>query len=142
MKKTGIWLLLALLLAGGLYLGRHKVKRDLHNWMVQGFSVAANGGCTYTAACGDLLYYDCGAAEGKPSYYVDDVRKVTLARCGSTCQGDMVRCKKDCPPAAWTCDFYPFPGLDYFRLKKLNAGLAKEPLARGTTEAPYPFAGK
>jgi hypothetical protein len=53
--------------------------------------------------CGGVGFVDAGAAVDGPSYYFRRSDGRILGACGGACWRNSERCRRQCPPAEWTC---------------------------------------
>jgi len=87
----------------------------------------SGGDCWYANICGNLAYYDCGAENDAPAYFVDLAEKRTVGECGGVCRGaGAARCPGVCPPATWTCDLNDVNPADLPKLVALNEALGQD----------------
>lgn len=54
--------------------------------------------------CGNIGYLDLGSAVDGSAYFFDRRTGKIISTCGGACEFDPEnRCKRECPPPAWTC---------------------------------------
>jgi hypothetical protein len=106
MKKLALVSMALLAAAGGSWAARN-------NALVEGplpsrnteIGKAAQGRAYY---CGDLGFVDMGSAVDGPAYYFRRHDGVIIGRCGGNCWADLNHtCRRECPPAGWTCGPIP-----------------------------------
>ena len=53
--------------------------------------------------CGDIGFVDVASAVDGPAYYFRRHDGRIIGTCGGACMINSERCRRECPPAGWTC---------------------------------------
>lgn len=137
-----ILLVLAVLVGAAIYHFRNDLAGGAQENIRETLKAASGGDCYYSNICGDLAYYDCGAENDAPAYFVNLAEKKTVGECGGVCRGaGAARCQGTCPPPEWTCDLVSVSPVDLPKLLELNKAIKEDRSLRKVLrpfDSPFP----